>query len=108
MAFVLGSSTPLRQAWPTHLHLPLHCQQTSSLTYTPLCLLLLLLLCRAPAAPRAPARSCAVVVRASDNKDNIYHDRETTKSRRSNPAGSKDAAVRRSEKDQQFEYQQER
>jgi hypothetical protein len=48
------------------------------------------------------------VVVASGNKDNIYHDRETTKSRKSNPAGSKDANVRRSEKDQQFEYQQER
>jgi hypothetical protein len=44
----------------------------------------------------------------SSGKDNIYHDRETTKSRRSNPAGTKDAAIRKSEKDQQFEYQQER
>eukprot|EP00878_Enallax_costatus_P001699 GHUV01001854.1.p2 GENE.GHUV01001854.1~~GHUV01001854.1.p2 ORF type:complete len:138 (+),score=52.62 GHUV01001854.1:89-502(+) len=47
------------------------------------------------------------VVRSS-GKDNIYHDRETTKSRQSNPAGAKDAGVRKSEKDQQFEYQQER
>jgi hypothetical protein len=47
------------------------------------------------------------VVRSS-GKDNIYHDRETTKSRRSDPAGTKDANIRKSKKDQQFEYQQER
>jgi hypothetical protein len=47
-------------------------------------------------------------VRASSDKDNIYHDRETTKSRRSNPAGTKDAAIRKEEKQEQFDYQQER
>jgi hypothetical protein len=72
-----------------------------------------LLFCRAAVALRAPAgRSRAVVVRGSADKDNIYHDRETTKSRRSNPAGTKDAAIRKHEAQEQFdqthEYQQER
>lgn len=49
--------------------------------------LLLHIMCRAAvrpsvSAPRAPAR--CVVVKSGD-KDNIYHDRETTKSRKSNP-----------------------
>ncbi|KAF8064506.1 hypothetical protein HT031_003306 [Scenedesmus sp. PABB004] len=80
-------------------------------------------LARAPGAPRlaasaAPARpalrrALALAPRASSDKPspdkhNIYHDRETTKSRRSNPAGSKDGNVRRAEKEQQYEYQQER
>jgi hypothetical protein len=59
-----------------------------------------LLSCRVAAPPLHIVRS--------SGKDNIYQDRETTKSRKSNPAGTKDAAVRKSEKDQQFEYQQER
>lgn len=55
--------------------------------------------------PGRPVSRTPLVVRA---RDNPYHDRETTKSRKSNPGGTKDANVIRQDKEDQFEYQQER